>query len=358
MPATRPNKFIRSRIFTSTKPVFFRNKPYIDSLFPDYQQECGNDFDSEKGGSKLNQGAWSKAKNMISPRRNSVRKKKSENSLTVPPTMSTGSQLARPLNELKQTQFGSYSTLIPLKGSKSLSDIRNKNLPSYSEHVDYDCHANMVDEYNLRCEMNQNHESVETASNKPQLAFRGNSQARKIAYKQSQHSSLDAQPNTLNLDSDCNQINVQRYAKYRHRVSDFDSQPTIRVSSMSPPVQRRSKWIKMKKVFANAGEVARPIDLSTDIDEPLITSIPASPMSSETSASFGFDEDRSDSKSSTGRLLPLAQSATAPVASLVQELQRNLSDDFNRKIEEWERIKAGGYNNQEVSTWTSGFTCV
>ncbi|RWS31990.1 uncharacterized protein B4U80_10912 [Leptotrombidium deliense] len=114
--------------------------------------------------------------------------------------------------------------------------------------------------------------------------------------------------------------------------------------SLSPPVQRRSKWNKMKKVFANAGEGVKPLNVATHCDENYSNSVPVSPLSTS-EASFTFDEqlhsveDNGEDTLKPCRMIPLTTSATAPVANIVLALQRNLSEDFNRKIAEWERMR-------------------
>ncbi|KAM7305917.1 uncharacterized protein ISCGN_015813 [Ixodes scapularis] len=123
----------------------------------------------------------------------------------------------------------------------------------------------------------------------------------------------------------------------------------------SPQFQRKSRWNRVKKVFSTALQEKKEGD-----------SEPSSPTS--TAVVFDFEDvlpfeddiqlkhregivDRqrvdsmalsSDFQVSEGELSapPLSHSASTPAASLMLELQRNLSEDFSQKMIEWERIKA------------------
>lgn len=124
-----------------------------------------------------------------------------------------------------------------------------------------------------------------------------------------------------------------------------------RSPSRSPPVQRKSRWNKMKKVFANVEAKS-----SDNIHGQLLSSksVPASPTSIS-GMSFNYDEDISPSPSCDDKLesiekmkkeqnnkkFDLNNLSSSPVDSLVLELQRNLSDEFSKKMKEWERIRSG-----------------
>ncbi|XP_076318055.1 uncharacterized protein LOC143229505 isoform X2 [Tachypleus tridentatus] len=133
----------------------------------------------------------------------------------------------------------------------------------------------------------------------------------------------------------------------------------------SPPFHRKSRWTRVKKVFSSKRE--------HDVRYPRSQSVPSSPASVEKVSHFDYDEKKlkdegqfqedetntkeaqspdvafSDSYTSElsavtadGSLQVLIPSSSAPMANLVQELQRNLSEDFNRKIQEWERKRGNG----------------
>lgn len=128
-----------------------------------------------------------------------------------------------------------------------------------------------------------------------------------------------------------------------------------RNEAASPQSQRKSRWNRVKKVFSTALQEKKDGD-----------SEPSSPTSA--AVVFDFEDvlpyeddiqlkhregivDRqrvdsmalsSDFQVSESELsaAPLSHSASTPAASLMLELQRNLSEDFSQKMIEWERIKA------------------
>lgn len=150
------------------------------------------------------------------------------------------------------------------------------------------------------------------------------------------------------LDAECD---ASRKSKFQQQISCPSAHETSKLtlsasersnapSPQSPQSQRKSRWNRVKKVFSTAPQEKKD-------EEPLGASNPSSPVS--TAAMFDFDDlaayegaracdDASEALPSNAA--PLCHSATAPMTSLVQELQRNLSDDFNQKILEWERMKA------------------
>lgn len=159
--------------------------------------------------------------------------------------------------------------------------------------------------------------------------------------------------NAAYLDAECE---GSQKTRLRQQVScpaeDESSKLTLAASersnatlAQSPQSQRKSRWNRVKKVFTGAAQ---------DKKEEELPGTSNSPNPASTAVVFDLDdlaayvgeraapipsEDVSEVLSTNA--VPLCHSATAPVSSLVQELQRNLSDDFNQKILEWERMKAG-----------------
>ncbi|CAN7994104.1 unnamed protein product, partial [Ixodes hexagonus] len=103
-----------------------------------------------------------------------------------------------------------------------------------------------------------------------------------------------------------------------------------RNEATSPQFQRKSRWNRVKKVFSTALQDKKDGD-----------SEPSSPIS--TAVVFDFEDVlpyEGESLTCFHRAAPLSHSASTPAASLMLELQRNLSEDFSQKMLEWERIKA------------------
>lgn len=150
------------------------------------------------------------------------------------------------------------------------------------------------------------------------------------------------------LDPECD---ANRKSKFQQQISCPSAHETSKLtlsasersnapSPQSPQSQRKSRWNRVKKVFSASPQEKKD-------EEPPGASNPSSPVS--TAAVFDFDDLATDegaracddvSEAPPRNAAPLCHSATAPMTTLVQELQRNLSDDFNQKILEWERMKA------------------
>ncbi|XP_022239651.1 uncharacterized protein LOC106457881 isoform X2 [Limulus polyphemus] len=161
---------------------------------------------------------------------------------------------------------------------------------------------------------------------------------------------------------------------WRTSATAEDNPPT---PHSSPPFHRKSRWTKVKKVFSSKRE--------DDVRYPRSQSVPSSPASVEKVSHFDYDEKKiedegqlqedetnikeaqspdvafSDSYTSElsamtadGSLQVLMPSSSAPMASIVQELQRNLSEDFNRKIQEWERKRGNGWKPPSPSLERKG----
>lgn len=157
---------------------------------------------------------------------------------------------------------------------------------------------------------------------------------------------IQSTPHHLDVECDANRkskIQQQISCPSAHETSKLTlsaSERSNAPSPQSPQSQRKSRWNRVKKVFSASPQEKKD-------EEPPGASNPSSPVS--TAAVFDFDDlaayegaracdDASEAPPSAAA--SLCHSATAPMTSLVQELQRNLSDDFNQKILEWERMKA------------------
>lgn len=115
-----------------------------------------------------------------------------------------------------------------------------------------------------------------------------------------------------------------------------------RTPSSSPTFHRKSRWTRVKKALTGKKEDDRDPSLST----------PASPNSGQ-DGHFTFDiveeitqDDAYDDSPEIKRVGSDSHvhqlSLSAPTCDLMLQLQRNLSDDFHRKIMEWERIRSSG----------------
>ncbi|XP_054717552.1 uncharacterized protein LOC129226949 [Uloborus diversus] len=115
-----------------------------------------------------------------------------------------------------------------------------------------------------------------------------------------------------------------------------------RTPSSSPTFQRKSKWTRMKKVLTGKKE---------DDRDSLSQSTPASPNNAR-DGNFNFDaiEEISQDSFDENREMQRVGSEShvhqlalnAPSSEIMLQLQRNLSEDFHRKILEWERIRSAG----------------
>ncbi|GFU26966.1 uncharacterized protein NPIL_115582 [Nephila pilipes] len=115
-----------------------------------------------------------------------------------------------------------------------------------------------------------------------------------------------------------------------------------RTPSSSPTLQRKSKWTRMTKVLKGKRDGEK---------ESMSLSTPTSPNNQQ-DGNFTFDiieensptsfrEDREISR--VGSDSHVHQLALAvPPADLMLQLQRNLSEDFHRKIQEWDRMRGTG----------------
>ncbi|GIZ03284.1 uncharacterized protein CEXT_163031 [Caerostris extrusa] len=54
------------------------------------------------------------------------------------------------------------------------------------------------------------------------------------------------------------------------------------------------------------------------------------------------------SDGSANEILLPNSSPSATVTELLRELQQNLSDDFNKKLEEWQRCRTGGHPEESL----------
>ncbi|RWS07667.1 uncharacterized protein B4U79_01078 [Dinothrombium tinctorium] len=283
-------------------------------------------------------GPWNRVKTMIQTRKDSIKKrskkegireKLSKDSLGIEPDPASyvSLEVSLPIDD-------TYSEIsVPLQDSKSLTDICMK--VSGEESISRrhsECGSKVArDEMSIDCDEKQLAKREGKFGGSPSVSY----------IKKSK-------PKSLNL---CLNDERQRFeekssfpafAKAKHLSSNLGA----RTPSMSPPVQRRSKWNKMKKVFANAGEGVKPISTLAKCEGSAPNSVAVSPLSTS-EASFTFDdlqedfescEDKSGEVSKISNLPQINMPPAAPIA-LVQALQRNLSEDFSRKIEEWEKLR-------------------
>ncbi|XP_035208606.1 myosin-2 heavy chain-like isoform X2 [Stegodyphus dumicola] len=118
-----------------------------------------------------------------------------------------------------------------------------------------------------------------------------------------------------------------------------------RTPSSSPTFHRKSRWTKVKKVLKGKKEEEK---------DPTSVSTPTSPNCTQ-DGNFPFDviEEMSQGSYEDSREIPRVGSdshvhqmaLTAPTSELMLQLQRNLSEDFHRKIEEWDRIRSAGHTS-------------
>lgn len=130
--------------------------------------------------------------------------------------------------------------------------------------------------------------------------------------------------------------------------------------SSSPQFHRKSRWLRMKNALRGKKE--------DEGAEPSSLSMPASPNDVHEAATFDFEENeglyghcREVENCPHPREMPrvgsdsfvhkLSLSSSVPISDIMLELQRNLSEDFNRKIIEWERIRSLGGARTTSPKW-------
>ncbi|GIY25349.1 uncharacterized protein CDAR_60971 [Caerostris darwini] len=117
--------------------------------------------------------------------------------------------------------------------------------------------------------------------------------------------------------------------------------------AMSPSIQRKCVWTKVKDVLKGN---------KREEDSHFSLSAPSSPASAAEALTFDFDLETAKheepfnsayqaprfSDGSANEILLPNSSPSATVTELLRELQQNLSDDFNKKLEEWQRCRTEG----------------
>ncbi|KAF8796301.1 hypothetical protein HNY73_000689 [Argiope bruennichi] len=117
--------------------------------------------------------------------------------------------------------------------------------------------------------------------------------------------------------------------------------------AMSPTAQRKWVWTKVKDVLKGS---------KREEDSHFSLSAPSSPASAAEALTFDFDLEKAKEEEafnstyqsprvSDGGANPILltnSSPSATVTELLRELQQNLSDDFNKKLEEWQRCRTEG----------------
>ncbi|KAK8785521.1 hypothetical protein V5799_008114 [Amblyomma americanum] len=282
-----------------------------DSLYPD----VGDSYGSRELCKKVPKSAWGRVKNLIQTGRETVKRQ------YPPRAAKSGSS---------QTQFRVEARLD--------SDPTSCGAPSDPE----DSSASRGRDVRRRKVSEQQGSSARNSRTSDDLQFLPKEHSKSHTYIQ----------NAAYLDAECE---GSRKTRLRQQVScpaeDESSKLTLAASErsnapspQSPQSQRKSRWNRVKKVFTGAAQEKKEEELPG-------ASNPSSPVS--TAVVFDLDDlaaydgeraapQRSEDVSEvlSSNAVPLCHSATAPVSSLVQELQRNLSEDFNQKILEWERMKA------------------
>ncbi|XP_055951798.1 uncharacterized protein LOC129987861 isoform X2 [Argiope bruennichi] len=131
-----------------------------------------------------------------------------------------------------------------------------------------------------------------------------------------------------------------------------------RTPNSSPVLQRKSKWTRMTKALKGKRE-----------DEKDSLSTPTSP-NNQNDGHFTFNAIEELSPSSYGEEREISRvgsdshvhqlALSVPPTDLMLQLQRNLSEDFHRKIQEWDRIRACGntscspqWERKPSDTWKS-----
>lgn len=279
-------------------------------------------YESEKNGKRLTQGPWNKVKTMIQTSKDNMRKKEKEKKQLLKPVKSS---LKFSHSRLKQPSIGGY---------ESIDD-------------DDSIHSNQANEWN------------NTQTSSPYSLVQ--SRSFQFGSKPDQYTRADhlAEANFLNiyepLSSDdgstkpiLNSTSSSRFSKNKERPDSLN----LPMSTMSPPVQRRSKWVKMKKVFANGGEGALPFGMVIKTDD--LSSISSSDASNKDETLIETPSDKFGKFSNESSFSPtravISNNSNEPVADKIQALQRNLSEDFNKKMAEWEKMRSLGFEKENESS--------
>lgn len=283
-----------------------------DSLYPD----VGDSYGSRELCKKVPKSAWGRVKNLIQTGRETVKRQQP-------------SRTAKPGSLQTQTRAD----------LRVDSDPTNCGVPSDPE----DSSASRRREVRRRKVSDQLGSSSRNSRTSDDLQFLPKEHSKSQTHIQSVANHLDVDGET----SRKSRLQQQVSCPSEHEVSKLNltaSERSNAPSPQSPQSQRKSRWNRVKKVFSGATQDKKE-------EEPPGASNPSSPLS--TTLVFDFDdlgacegersaprrsEDAAEALSSNPA--SLCHSSTAPVSSLVQELQRNLSEDFNQKILEWERMKA------------------
>lgn len=283
-----------------------------DSLYPD----VGDSYGSRELCKKVPKSAWGRVKNLIQTGRETVRRQQP-------------SRTAKPGSLQTQTRAD----------LRVDSDPTNCGVPSDPE----DSSASRRREVRRRKVSDQLGSSSRNSRTSDDLQFLPKEHSKSQTHIQSVANHLDVDCET----SRKSRLQQQVSCPSEHEVSKLTltaSERSNAPSPQSPQSQRKSRWNRVKKVFSGATQDKKE-------EEPPGASNPSSPLS--TTLVFDFDDlgacegERSAPRRSeeaaealSSNPASLCHSSTAPVSSLVQELQRNLSEDFNQKILEWERMKA------------------
>lgn len=284
-----------------------------DSFYPD----VGDSYGSRELCKKVPKSAWGRVKNLIQTGRETVKRQQP-------------SRTAKPGSLQTQTRAD----------FRVDSDTANCAVPSDPE----DSSTSRGREVRRR-----------KASDQPGSSSRNSRTSDDLQFSPKEHSKsqthIQTIANHLEVEGEANRksrLQQQVSCPSEHEVSKITLAAAERSnapSPQSPQSQRKSRWNRVKKVFSGATQDKKE-------EEPPGVSNPSSPMS--TTLVFDFDDlgageagersapRRSEeaAEASSSNATSLCHSSTAPVSSLVQELQRNLSEDFNQKILEWERMKA------------------
>lgn len=283
-----------------------------DSLYPD----VGDSYGSRELCKKVPKSTWGRVKNLIQTGRETVKRQ---------PPSRTAKHGALPTQPRTDLRVG--------------SDLTNSGAPSDPE----DSSTSRGREVRRRKVSDQLGSSSRNSRASDDLQFLPTEHSKSQSH-------IQCIANHLEVDSETNRklrLQQQVSCPSEHEVSKLTLAASERCnvpSPQSPQSQRKSRWNRVKKVFSGATQDKKE-------DEPPGASNPSSPLS--TTLVFDFDDlgagegersapRRSEdaSEPSLSNAASLCHSSTAPVSNLVQELQRNLSEDFNQKILEWERMKA------------------
>lgn len=283
-----------------------------DSLYPD----VGDSYGSRELCKKVPKSAWGRVKNLIQTGRETVKRQQP-------------SRTAKPASSQTQTRTD----------LRVDTDPTNYGVPSDPE----DSSTSRGREVRRRKVSDQLGSSSRNSRTSDDLQFLPTEHSKSQSHIQSiaNHLEVDCETNRKS------RLQQQVSCPSEHEVSKLTlaaSERSNAPSPQSPQSQRKSRWNRVKKVFSGATQDKKE-------EEPPGASNPSSPLS--TALVFDFDDlgagegERSAPRRSEDAAEPppsnpasLCHSSTAPVSSLVQELQRNLSEDFNQKILEWERMKA------------------